>query len=698
MNDHPKQQASSAPSASVASNNTNSPPSAYGMSGASDLQQALFQSMAASQGSGHGHSNSFGTQVSNQGQGHHQGLSMSQMDLVQQLMGMGDNKNTASSGGAAAVGAPFAQQTSQPQAQNNGGNNSNIVSQLVATLQAQQVQQQSQQQAQVQAAISRAFGPSSVGGGQQQMQMQPNNSQNNLLSQMQLAHAQGLLSGNNNFLPSLGGMGGNDVQNRMLQIKRAAMMAGQGQDAMKKPKIDNCESLVLLLYLTHLVHNYFNSVFNCLLLFAAASFQMNKFGSGNLFNSVPGLSNSLFPNSVSLPGMMNQNSAASAFEPGFDVQQKLAGARGAVIVPCRARGMPVDHNFKTAYFVIPDGIEHGDELVCSFPACRQAGVKFRYCVDCKVPVAKRNFRNRHRHGVPGGEGGSASGEDDEDYSGEEEEDDNKPEGQDPTNSSMCMPAAESAPEREHLIVIPDGKPMMKKKKKSVRVPCRARGMPMAHNFKTAHFIIPPNIQHGDELVCSFQPCRAAGAKFRYCLHCKVPVAKRNFRNRHKHGNMGEKKKMPPTHETKDTSKEEKGVKSAEDTTFEGKNEERRSSEEVTEDSAESEGDLKPSASPTKTPDISETTSAPNQTTVAISSNHDPSQVQQWVSLLDTKPDPSDKQAMAIWMMNLMHATDAMNSRPSQVSGSSNDNETKSEKDDKPSSPKNEDVAAKEADV
>jgi hypothetical protein len=54
--------------------------------------------------------------------------------------------------------------------------------------------------------------------------------------------------------------------------------------------------------------------------------------------------------------------------------------------------------------------------------------------------------------------------------------------------------------------------------------------------------------------------------------------------------------------------------------------------------------------------------------------------------------------MAIWMMNLMHATDAMNSRPSQVSGSSNDNETKSEKDDKPSSPKNEDVAAKEADV
>ena len=46
------------------------------------------------------------------------------------------------------------------------------------------------------------------------------------------------------------------------------------------------------------------------------------------------------------------------------LHQKLSTARGAAIVPCRARGMPVDHNFKTAYFVIPDGIEHGDELMC----------------------------------------------------------------------------------------------------------------------------------------------------------------------------------------------------------------------------------------------------------------------------------------------------------------------------------------------
>jgi hypothetical protein len=50
--------------------------------------------------------------------------------------------------------------------------------------------------------------------------------------------------------------------------------------------------------------------------------------------------------------------------------------------------MPMDHNFKTAYFVIPESVEHGEELVCSYPACRDGGIKFRYCSDCRVPVAK----------------------------------------------------------------------------------------------------------------------------------------------------------------------------------------------------------------------------------------------------------------------------------------------------------------------
>ena len=53
---------------------------------------------------------------------------------------------------------------------------------------------------------------------------------------------------------------------------------------------------------------------------------------------------------------------------------------------------------KTAYFVIPENVKHGEELICSYFACRNAGIKFRYCSHCKVPVAKRNFRKRHKHG------------------------------------------------------------------------------------------------------------------------------------------------------------------------------------------------------------------------------------------------------------------------------------------------------------
>lgn len=54
--------------------------------------------------------------------------------------------------------------------------------------------------------------------------------------------------------------------------------------------------------------------------------------------------------------------------------------------------------FQTAYFVIPENVKHGEELICSYFACRNAGIKFRYCSHCKVPVAKRNFRKRHKHG------------------------------------------------------------------------------------------------------------------------------------------------------------------------------------------------------------------------------------------------------------------------------------------------------------
>jgi len=71
--------------------------------------------------------------------------------------------------------------------------------------------------------------------------------------------------------------------------------------------------------------------------------------------------------------------------------------------------------WQTAYFVIPENVKHGEELICSYFACRNAGIKFRYCSQCKVPVAKRNFRKRHKHGgdpVAGGKGDESGGEED----------------------------------------------------------------------------------------------------------------------------------------------------------------------------------------------------------------------------------------------------------------------------------------------
>jgi hypothetical protein len=48
-------------------------------------------------------------------------------------------------------------------------------------------------------------------------------------------------------------------------------------------------------------------------------------------------------------------------------------------------------------FEIPRDVKHGENLQCSFPQCRNEGVKFCYCLICGIPVAKRNFRQRHEH-------------------------------------------------------------------------------------------------------------------------------------------------------------------------------------------------------------------------------------------------------------------------------------------------------------
>jgi hypothetical protein len=80
---------------------------------------------------------------------------------------------------------------------------------------------------------------------------------------------------------------------------------------------------------------------------------------------------------------------------------------------------------QTAYFIIRENAQHGEELMCSYHACRITGIKFRYCAYCNVPVAKRNFGRRHQHGeVPDGE--SQSGDDTASRSSADEEESKTP--------------------------------------------------------------------------------------------------------------------------------------------------------------------------------------------------------------------------------------------------------------------------------
>lgn len=392
---------------------------------------------------------------------------------------------------------------------------------------------------------------------------------------------------------------------------------------------------------------------------------------------------------------------SSTMMPSFGADLTQQRSHHQTIVPCRARGMLADHNFKTAYFVIPDGIEHGDELMCSHPTCRQAGVKFRYCLKCRVPVAKRNFRNRHRHGVTVEDGGEEySSEDGEECEGVDDEQHPRmcplPEdGNGEHHGCHSVPPLGSADgtttnhhredhgddgnnndelyaglKKEHIIIIPGAAapplPMidggakssstavgMKKKRKggNMRVPCLARGMPMAHNFKTAYFMIPPTIEHGDELLCSFPSCRSAGAKFRYCLHCKLPVAKRNFRNRHKHGNMGGTDKTKNGGNFKSPAKEDDAVDPSEDGA--------PTSVALHDDDSKH----PPLESTGANANESATDGLSNQhvTTVAgprvcVLSSQDATKVQRWVELLESKPDPEDLDAMAVWMAHLMNVS------------------------------------------
>eukprot|EP00529_Nitzschia_sp_RCC80_P015140 CAMPEP_0113482200 /NCGR_PEP_ID=MMETSP0014_2-20120614/22796_1 /TAXON_ID=2857 /ORGANISM="Nitzschia sp." /LENGTH=699 /DNA_ID=CAMNT_0000375709 /DNA_START=307 /DNA_END=2406 /DNA_ORIENTATION=- /assembly_acc=CAM_ASM_000159 len=114
-----------------------------------------------------------------------------------------------------------------------------------------------------------------------------------------------------------------------------------------------------------------------------------------------GISNLGLIGGAGFGGLLSPSSAGGLNGVGFQHQQPQQSQQQQQLkttrLPCQARGMKADHNASTAYFEIPDDARHGQHLLCSHPACRSAGVKFRYCYYCKKPVTKQNFRSRHLH-------------------------------------------------------------------------------------------------------------------------------------------------------------------------------------------------------------------------------------------------------------------------------------------------------------
>lgn len=52
---------------------------------------------------------------------------------------------------------------------------------------------------------------------------------------------------------------------------------------------------------------------------------------------------------------------------------------------------------QTAFFEVLEETPHGGELVCSYPACRNSGVRFLYCKYCDAAISRRGFKTKHVH-------------------------------------------------------------------------------------------------------------------------------------------------------------------------------------------------------------------------------------------------------------------------------------------------------------
>jgi hypothetical protein len=116
-----------------------------------------------------------------------------------------------------------------------------------------------------------------------------------------------------------------------------------------------------------------------------------------------------------IPDQSSKGSGQVASPKNAAVEGSSSGKKAFQMkIPCSARSMPPEHPhgssmidwihyqcvylsfclFRTRTSYSP---KHGDDLICSFPASHDSGVKFCFYLCCRISVSKRNFRRLHHH-------------------------------------------------------------------------------------------------------------------------------------------------------------------------------------------------------------------------------------------------------------------------------------------------------------
>jgi hypothetical protein len=167
-------------------------------------------------------------------------------------------------------------------------------------------------------------------------------------------------------------------------------------------------------------------------------------------------------------------------------------------------------------------------------------------------------------------------------------------------------------------------------------------------------VVPQNIKHGDELICSYPVCRNAGVKFCFCTHCRIPVAKRNFRIRHNHCDFappaavaGQQVETPMHANSAPRNPTDVHSVHCQENT---KNDEKAMESESTNSASQSDNEKKRPVPPSRAVDAAEEASRSVSPYESEPSEH---RVAIWDSLLSQRPAEHDTERMSTWLMSVL---------------------------------------------